>query len=121
MLSLTTRLARMGPASWQVKVQACGARSWQVDSRGGGQGYVAVGRAPGSEGSEGSEGGPSLHLPVNVLVGADGDNSRVRDLANISLMFRPSYPSLSHVSPLLPLPPSLSSQHLPSLSTPMLR
>jgi hypothetical protein len=92
MLSFTTRLVRMGPASWQVKVQACGGRSWEVDSRGGEQGYsryMAVGRAAG---------GLSVHLPVNVLVGADGDNSRVRDLANISLMSRPSCPSLSLIS-----------------------
>ena len=89
MLSFTTRLVRMGPASWQLKVQACCGRSWEVDSRGREQGYIAVGRAPG---------GLSVHLPVNVLVGADGDNSRVRDLANISLMSRPSCPSdhLSH-------------------------
>ena len=45
---------------------------------------------------------------MNVLVGADGDNSRVRDLANISLMSRPSYPSYPScsspsVSPLMPL------------------
>ena len=70
-------------------MQECGGRPWEVDRRGGEQGYIAVGRAAG---------GLSVHLPVNVLVGADGDNSRVRDLANISLMSRPSCPSdhLSH-------------------------
>ena len=30
--------------------------------------------------------GAKVELPVHVLVGADGENSRVRDLANLTIM-----------------------------------
>jgi len=40
--------------------------------------YVAHGRRVDS--------GAKVELPVHVLVGADGENSRVRDLANFTIM-----------------------------------
>ena len=60
--------------------------SWHVDHSGPTPRYTAQGRSGGRGAPGGGGGAGDMQLPVDVLVGADGENSRVRGLANITAM-----------------------------------